>query len=129
MTYRRLPVLTTAMLLLVACGLWYLHDMDIIHKNVQIVRSCLHLFGTLLNSLRNILVDACGHAHLGGLGAALLPPDTPGVDIERFFCGAAPELADGERFGSADAGATKASDAYAFGVLAWEVSIGVVARY
>lgn len=45
------------------------------------------------------------------------------MDIDRFFYGAAPELADHERFGLTDTGVTKASDVYAFGVLAWEVSM------
>ena len=59
---------------------------------------------------------------------ALLPSGIPGVDIDRFFHGAAPELVDHERFGLTDTGATTASDVYAFGVLAWEVSIGVITR-
>ena len=53
--------------------------------------------------------------------------NTPVVDIDRFFHGAAPELASyHEHFdGLTETGATKASDVYAFGVLAWEVSIEV----
>ena len=47
----------------------------------------------------------------------------PGVDIDRFFHGAAPELVDPQRFGLTNAGTTKESDAYAFGVLALEVSL------
>ena len=50
----------------------------------------------------------------------------PGVDIDRFFHGAAPELVDPQRFRLTDTGATTASDVYAFGVLAWEVSRGRV---
>jgi len=77
--------------------------------------------GRLLTfSQTNVLVDACGCARVAGLGTALLPPTMPGVDT--FFHGAAPELANPQRFRLADTGTTKASDVYAFGVLAWEVS-------
>lgn len=46
----------------------------------------------------------------------------PGVDIDRFFYGVAPELVDPQRFELANGGATKASNMYAFGVLAWKAS-------
>lgn len=46
----------------------------------------------------------------------------PGVDIDRSFYGAAPELVNPQRLGLTDTGATKESDIYAFGVLVWEVS-------
>lgn len=52
----------------------------------------------------------------------------PGVDVDRFFHGAAPELVDPQRFRLTDTGATPASDVYAFGVLTWEVS-GVHANF
>ena len=42
--------------------------------------------------------------------------------MDTFFHGAAPELVNPQRFGLIDTGTTKASDMYAFGVLAWEVS-------
>ena len=70
----------------------------------------------------NILVDARGHARIAGLGVASFLSAVPGVEIDRFFHGAAPELVDPRRFGLTDAGATETSDIYAFGVLAWEVS-------
>ena len=50
------------------------------------------------------------------------------VEIDRSFHGAAPELVDNERFGSTDTRATTASDIYALGVLAWEVSTRLVTR-
>lgn len=52
----------------------------------------------------NILVDADGHVRVS------------------FFHGAAPELINPQHFRLTNTGATKASDVYAFGVLAWEVS-------
>ena len=61
------------------------------------------------------------HAYIAGLGAASILPAIPTTDIDRAFHGAAPELIDPERWGLADAGATMASDVYAFGVLTWEV--------
>jgi len=48
----------------------------------------------------------------------------PGVDVDGFFetHGSAPELVYSRRFGSGNAGATKESDIYELGVLAYEVS-------
>jgi len=75
-----------------------------------------HTPGRLLTFVQtNILVDSCGRARVAGLGTALLP------SADGFFHGTAPELVDPPRFGLTDAGTTKASDVYAFGVLAWEV--------
>jgi len=44
------------------------------------------------------------------------------VDVDRSFHGAAPELIDPRRFGFVGTEGTKASDVYAFGIIAWEVS-------
>jgi hypothetical protein len=74
------------------------------------------------SSQTNVLVDDGGHARLGGLGAALTPPILPRMDIDRFFHGAAPELFGYRSLEPTDTGATKASDVYAFGALAYEVS-------
>ena len=71
---------------------------------------------------QNFLVDADGGVHIAGLGAASTLSTVSGVDIDRFFHGAAPELIDPQRFGSIDAESTKASDIYAFGIIAWQVS-------
>lgn len=52
----------------------------------------------------------------------LLTSGTPGLDTDTFFHGTAPELVGGGQFGLTETGATKATDIYAFGVLAWEAS-------
>ena len=100
-----------------------MHELNVVHKNLKIVYSFLHLHsGHALTFVQtDILVDHDGHARVAGLGAALLPSAMPGVDIDRFFHGAAPELIEHQRLRLTNAEATKASDAYAFGVLALEV--------
>lgn len=101
-----------------------MRKLNIVHGNLETVRHtlCSYFDRVLTPTQTNVLVDARGHAHLAGLGVAFLSA-TPGVDINRFFRGAAPELADPRRFGLSNAGTTKASDMYAFGALAWEVSL------
>ena len=71
---------------------------------------------------QNILVDADGCIRIAGLGAVSIPYGASEVDVDRSFYGAAPELLDPQRFGFADAKSTKASDVYAFGIIAWQVS-------
>jgi len=78
--------------------------------------TCAQFFQT------NVLVDTDGHARVADLGIAPVPSAVPRVDVDRFFPGAAPELIDPQRFRLTDTGTTKASDIYAFGVLAREVS-------
>jgi hypothetical protein len=63
---------------------------------------------------------------VGGLGAASIPSTGSHAEVDRFFHGAAPELIEPQRFRLANTGATAATDVYAFGVLAWEVSGGHV---
>lgn len=107
-----------------------LHRAGVAHKNIKTVSSSLCLFSYTLTSFSqsNVFVDAHDHAHLGGLGVAHLLSGTTVVEIDKSFHGAAPELVDNERCGSTDTGATTASDIYAFAVLAWEVSMGLVTR-
>ena len=69
----------------------------------------------------NILVGADRQVCVAGLGSAYILPTMQTVDIDRSFHGAALELIDRERWGLADASTTMASDAYAFGILTWEV--------
>ena len=109
----------------IARGVEIMHKLNVVHGNLKIVCSFLHSYSshTLTLTQINILVDARGHARVAGLGSAFLLSAGPEVDIDRFFHGAAPELVDPQRFGSTDTGATKASDIYAFGVLAWEASL------
>lgn len=63
-----------------------------------------------------------GRVRIAGLGTASIPSTASAMDVDRSFHGAAPELIDPQRFRLTDSGATMASDVYAFGVLAWEVS-------
>ena len=73
---------------------------------------------------RNVLVDSNDVARLGGLGSAFglsLPVSWSDVESEKLFCGIAPELIDPRAFGFVHARTTKATDMFAFGMLAWEV--------
>lgn len=101
-----------------------IHGVNVVHGNIKIVRTFLHLHpGHALTFVQtNILVNAGGHTRIAGLGAASIPPNLLWVDVDRFFHGAAPELIDPQRFGIIGTEVTKASDIYAFGVIAWEVS-------
>ena len=77
----------------------------------------------------NVLVGGDGRARIAGLGTASILRAMPGVDVDRSFHGAAPELIGPRRWGSMDGdhGATMASDVYAFAILAWEVRMEFVA--
>lgn len=112
----------------IAQGVEYVHRLNVVHRNIKAVRfPSQHICHTLTSFQTNILIDSGGHAHIAGLGAALFPSTMPGVDIDTFFHGAAPELVDPQHFGMSDSRATKASDMYAFAVVSWEVSLELVA--
>jgi len=108
----------------IARGLEHIHNLNVVHGNLKIVSPFPnpHSGRPLTFAQTNILVDARRRACIAGLGTALLP------SVDRFFNGTAPELVDPRRFGLTDIGTTKASDTYAFGVLAWEVSTTFSAR-
>ena len=104
-----------------------MHSLGVVHKNVKVVGlspSRVRCCSMLTQSKRNVLVDRDGVARLGGLGAAFslsLPNSRPDVGSERLFCGVAPELIDPSAFGFVHSRATKATDMFAFAMLAWEV--------
>ena len=114
----------------IARGVEHMHKLNLIHGNLKSVRFFHYrpFCHGLTFPQTNILIDPEGHARIAGLGVALISSPIPGVDIDRFFHGAAPELVDAQHVGPSNTGATKASDMYAFAVLAWEVSMGFVAR-
>lgn len=102
-----------------------MHKLDVVHGNLKIVCHFFppHFDRALTFVQSNILVDSSRSARVAGLGVASNWSPMPGVDIDRSFYGAAPELVYPQRFGLTDSGATKESDVYAFGVLAWEVGL------
>jgi len=72
-------------------------------------------------------VNGEGHVRIAGLGTAFALPTTLAVDAHLSFHGTAPELIDPQRWGLHNTEAITASDVYAFGVLAWEVRMELVA--
>lgn len=83
-----------------------------------------HIGNALTFAQTNILVDAGGRIRIAGLGVASIPSVAPPISVDRFFHGTAPELVNPQRFRLTNTGVTKATDMYAFGTLAWEVSGG-----
>lgn len=77
------------------------------------------------------MVDSNDVAHLGGLSSAFspsLPASWSDVESGGLFYGIAPELIDPSAFGFVQARPTEATDVFAFGMLAWEVSPLVFSR-
>ena len=94
-------------------------------SNRYVVPSCAPSWCIHSIFQRNVLVDRNGVARLGGLGSAFslsLPASWSEVAAARLFCGIAPELVSPHTFGLVHARTTKATDMFAFGMLAWEVS-------
>lgn len=69
------------------------------------------------------MVDLDGAARIAGLGSALILGRTTARPEMSACRGSAPELAYPGEFGLFYPHNTKASDIYAFGVLAWEVRV------
>jgi hypothetical protein len=73
------------------------------------------------------LVDLDGTARIAGLGSALIlgrsTTARSAMSVEGLFRGSAPELMYPEELGLSYPRNSKASDVYAFGVLAWEASV------
>ncbi|KAF9646916.1 kinase-like protein [Thelephora ganbajun] len=92
-------------------GIEYIHKLNVVHGDIKIT---------------NILVGADGRARIAGLGAVYISSLVPGMDIDRFskVHGSAPELVHPQLLGLTLAKATKESDVYAFGALAYEVFAG-----
>ena len=101
-----------------------MHKLNVVHGNLKTVCPFLrlHLGHALRSAQTNFLVDTCGRVRVAGLGVAFPLSAMSGFDsnINRFFHGVAPELVDPPHT-LTNAGTTKASDMYAFGVLTWEV--------
>jgi serine/threonine protein kinase len=108
-----------------------MHDLGVVHGNLEIVSRCV-LFGArhvftfpLLQT--NVLVDSKDTPRIAGLGSALIhwqsSPFAWSDDSHELARCSAPELVNPEAFGLSGPQATEASDMYAFGVLAYHVSI------
>ncbi|KAF9784463.1 kinase-like domain-containing protein, partial [Thelephora terrestris] len=98
----------------VARGLHHIHDLDTVHGSIR---------GA------NIRIDEQGTARIAGFASATLPdvditPEDVDVLVEARWC--SPELLQPGANGLNKARATKASDMYAFGMLAYEVFSGQV---
>ena len=71
-------------------------------------------------------MDLSGTARIAGLGSAYVlgyATAQPETKVKEPCRGSAPELMHPEEFGLSHPHTTKASDIYAFGVLAWEVRV------
>lgn len=113
----------------IARGLNHMHDLDIVHGTLKTVRSSTrfwHVCHMFTSFQGNILVDLDGITRIAGLGSALILGHTtvlPEMSIGWSFRGSAPELMYPGEFGLSHPQNSKASDIYAFGVLAWEARV------
>jgi serine/threonine protein kinase len=113
----------------IARGLGHMHDLDIVHGSLKIVRSssrfwhACHMFTSFQS---NVLVDLDGTTRIAGLGSALILGHRTvwsEMSIEWAFRGGAPELLYPEEFGFSDPQKSKAGDIHAFGMLTWEARV------
>ncbi|OCH86998.1 kinase-like protein [Obba rivulosa] len=96
----------------IAKGLQYLHELDILHGDLK---------------GGNILIDARGAARLADFGLAALGHADKLTTRSISACSArwtAPELFDPEKFGHARSELSRSSDVYSFAMVAWEVFTG-----
>ena len=106
-----------------------MHDLGVVHGNLESASCQTPIFSThhtltLTFFQTNVLVDSDGTPRIAGLGSALIQSSGPVALSEGSFeltrC-SAPELVNPDAFGLPGPQTTKASDMYAFGVLAYEV--------
>ena len=105
-----------------------MHALDIVHGNLETV-SCripipfAHRIFTVALFQTNVLVDSEGTPRIGGLGSAIFksPLVTWPEEPDTLTRSSAPESVHPEAFGLSNAQPTKASDVFAFGVLAYQV--------
>jgi len=110
----------------------YMHDQGIIHGDPKGVRVSKPSSGNpthgLPSSQINILINNQGHACLAGFSLLTIVSDqsspissSPGSGTLQWM---SPELLDPDRFGLKSNNATKESDCYALGMLAYEILSG-----
>lgn len=105
-----------------------MHDMGVVHGNLEIVSRRVslpfsrHVF-TAAPSQTNVLVDSEDTPRIGGLGSVFVETSSLfwSEDPYQFTRCSAPELVNPEAFGLCKAQVTKASDIFAFGMLAYQV--------
>lgn len=111
-------------LLVIAHAIKGMHNVNVVHGNLKIVRTflCPRFSNALMFVQTNILIGAGGYVRTACPGTAFTSFTTSRMDVDRFSHGPKPKLINPRRFGSVNIEITKASDIYAFGVIAWEVS-------
>jgi hypothetical protein len=77
----------------------------------------------------NILVDKKGAALVAGLGSASIPSHSAGRTAEDMTSAGGLSRSDAPEVVRGSSLPTKASDMYAFGLMAWEVRVGSFTRH